>query len=116
MPNVFAQMDAQDSGTPSGVPAALGGITFHLFTDAALHDIGTGDGIIQGGPPETRTMVRTRPLADLSRRTIFLHDGSAKTLADSVQRHGGQAAGSRALFNALTPDQRRQVIAFLGSL
>ena len=44
------------------VSTALGNKVFHPFGDFMLHDVGTGDGIVQNGGQATRNMVRTAPL------------------------------------------------------
>ena len=36
------------------VPAALGNKIIHPYSDFLLHDIGTGDGIVQAGPLHAR--------------------------------------------------------------
>jgi hypothetical protein len=54
------------------VPAALGNKLIHPFSDFLLHDIGTGDGIVQNGGPQTRTKVRTVPLWGLRARGRFM--------------------------------------------
>lgn len=100
----------------ASVPAALGDKVFHPFGDFMLHNVGTGDGIIQGGSPETRNMVRTAPLWGLRIRTVMMHDGRSATLDDAIGRHGGQAAGSRGLFLTLPADDKRKVKTFLLSL
>ena len=41
------------------VPAALGNKIIHPFSDFALHDVGTGDGIVQNGGQSTRNKLRT---------------------------------------------------------
>ena len=41
------------------VPPALGNKIIHPYGDFMLHDIGTGDGIVQNGGPATRNKVRT---------------------------------------------------------
>ena len=41
------------------VPAALGDKLIHPFSDFLLHDVGTGDGIVQNGGASTRNKVRT---------------------------------------------------------
>jgi CxxC motif-containing protein (DUF1111 family) len=98
----------------SSVPAALGGKTFHPYSDLMTHNLSTGDGIEQG--PAPRNEMRTTPLMGLRRRTLLVHDGRSATLADAINRHGGQGSASRSLFLALPADGRRQVLAFLGSL
>ena len=44
------------------VPAALGNKTFHPFSDFLLHNVGTGDGIVQNGGQATANKLRTPPL------------------------------------------------------
>ena len=44
------------------IPPALGNKLIHPFGDFLLHDVGTGDGIVQNGPQSTRLRVRTAPL------------------------------------------------------
>jgi CxxC motif-containing protein (DUF1111 family) len=98
------------------VPAALGNKLIHPFSDFLLHDIGTGDGIVQNGGPQTRNKVRTVPLWGLRARGRFMHDAASHSFADAIARHGGQAAGARANFNALANADRSRVLLFLSSL
>ena len=99
------------------VPAALGNKTIRPFGDFLLHDIGTGDGIVQNGGAGTRNMVRTAPLWGLRMRPELMHDGLSLTLNDAIQRHGGVGGTqSRNAFNALSAATRADVIAFLNSL
>ncbi len=55
------------------VPAALGNKIIHPFSDFLLHNIGTGDGIVQNGGPQTRNKLRTVPLWGLRARGRFMH-------------------------------------------
>jgi CxxC motif-containing protein (DUF1111 family) len=97
------------------VPPELGSEIIHPFSDFALHDIGTGDGV--PGPAGTNNSFRTIPLWGLRMAPgMFMHDGLSFTLNDAIQRHGGQATASRNAFNTLTTTQKNQVIAFLNSL
>ena len=98
------------------VPAALGNKIIHPFSDFLLHDIGTGDGIVQNGGPQTRNKLRTVPLWGLRARGRFMHDAGSQSFAEAIGRHGGQAAGSRASFNALSSADRNRVLLFLSSL
>ncbi|HTG32895.1 MAG TPA: di-heme oxidoredictase family protein [Thermoanaerobaculia bacterium] len=103
------------SGDP--VPPALGHKRIHPYSDFLLHNIGTGDGIVQDGSPQnTRNKIRTAPLWGLRTHQVFLHDGSATTLQDAIQRHDGQALGVTAAFNRLTSTQQQDLITFLSSL
>lgn len=69
------------------VPEALGNKIIHPYSDFLLHDVGTGDGIVQNGPQTTRLKVRTAPLWGLRTRTRFLHDGRATTLEEAILGH-----------------------------
>ncbi len=110
-----------NAGTPMAngdpVPAALGHKRIHPYSDFLLHNIGTGDGIVQEGSPQsTRNKVRTAPLWGVRTHQVFLHDGSATSLQDAIQRHDGQALGITAKFNKLNDTQQQDLITFLMSL
>ena len=98
------------------IPAALARKTFHPFGDFLLHDIGTGDLIVQNGGPITRTRVRTAPLWGVRTRTNLMHDGETFTFNEAILRHAGEASQVRARYQALTPTQKKQLIMFLESL
>ena len=109
------------------VPVALGDKIIHPFSDFLLHDIGTGDGIVETNGELTRNKIRTAPLWGLRTRDKFMHDGGSSsaptnsgaqsfTLNEAVLRHAGQATSSRTAYQALTPLQRSQLIRFLRSL
>jgi CxxC motif-containing protein (DUF1111 family) len=98
------------------VPTALGNKVFHPYGDFLLHDVGTGDGIVQAGPADTRNKLRTVPLWGLRIKSRFMHDNASMTLSDAIQRHAGEAEGVIASFSALTAAQQQQLITFLKSL
>src|SRR5260370_37103794 len=62
-----------DGGTFT-VPEALGDKIIHPFSDYLLHDIGTGDGIVQVGPQDKANKLRTAPLWGLRTKPRFMHD------------------------------------------
>jgi CxxC motif-containing protein (DUF1111 family) len=98
------------------VPEALGGKQIHPFSDYLLHDIGTGDGIVQNGPADTQYKMRTMPLWGLRTRTQLMHDAQSSTYSDAITRHAGEAANEAQQFEQLTPAQKSLLFAFLGSL
>src|SRR5262245_40027504 len=99
------------------VPAALGNKIIRPFSDFLLHDIGTGDGIVQNGGAGTRNMVRTAPLWGVRARPELMHDGLSLSFNDAIQRHAGVGGTFvRNNFNALSAGQRADIIAFLNSL
>ena len=98
------------------VPAALGNKVFHPYGDFLLHDVGTGDGIVQAGPADTANKLRTVPLWGLRIKSRFMHDNASITLSDAIQRHAGEAQAVITRFSALTAAQQQQLITFLKSL
>jgi CxxC motif-containing protein (DUF1111 family) len=59
---------------------------------------------------------RTAPLWGVADSAPYLHDGRASTLEEAIEQHAGEAASTAARFNALPPEQRAAVIAFLKTL
>jgi CxxC motif-containing protein (DUF1111 family) len=98
------------------VSTALGDKNIHPFGDYLLHDIGTGDGIVQNGGQGTRNQVRTAPLWGIGSRTRFMHDGASLTATAAIQRHGNQANTAKNNFNALSAQNQADVLAFIFSL
>jgi len=98
------------------VPAALGNKIIHPFSDFALHNVGTGDGIVQNAGQGTANQMRTPPLWGIRARNRLMHEGLNITIFDSIQLHAGQATTARNNFNALTAGQRNDLIAFVLSL
>src|SRR5580693_7909493 len=78
------------------IPAALGSVTFHPYGDFLMHDVGTGDGILQAIPEHygkkvfrlmsdymakqdfesSRNKIRTAPLWGVRLRPRLMHDGA----------------------------------------
>ena len=56
------------------VPDALGNKIIHPYSDFLLHDIETGDGIVQAAPQDTANKLRTAPLWGLRMRPRYMHD------------------------------------------
>ena len=94
----------------------MGNKIINPFGDFLMHDIGTGDGIVQNGGPATRNMVRTAPLWGLRARSRFMHDGLSFDLASAILRHQNQARVARDNFKALPPRGRDKLLTFLLSL
>jgi CxxC motif-containing protein (DUF1111 family) len=104
------------NGGAFSVPAALGNKIIHPFSDFALHNIGTGDGIVQNAGQGSANQMRTAPLWGIRARNRFMHEGLNITIFDSIQLHAGQATTSRNNFNSLTAAQQNDLIAFVLSL
>jgi CxxC motif-containing protein (DUF1111 family) len=110
----------------------------HPYTDLLLHDMGEGlaDTMIDGNAQPS--MWRTSPLwgigslpyvqetpeeingPDLPHGAVsnarYLHDGRARTLMEAILWHDGESRASRQKFEALSAQQRADILLFLGSL
>lgn len=98
------------------VPAALGSKVIHPYGDFLLHDVGTGDGIVQDGPPDTANKMRTAPLWGVRTRDRLMHDGESLTRNEAILRHGGEATFVINNYRSLSTNQKNQLITFLNSL
>jgi CxxC motif-containing protein (DUF1111 family) len=98
------------------VPTALGSKIIHPFSDFALHNVGTGDGIVQNAGQGSANQIRTPPLWGIRARNRLMHDGLTLTITESINRHAGQATTARNNFNALSAADRAAVVAFVLSL
>jgi CxxC motif-containing protein (DUF1111 family) len=98
------------------VPAALGNKRIHPFSDFLLHNVGTGDGIVQNGGQATRNQVRTPPLWGMRSRARLGHDGETVNRNEMILRHFGQANPVINNYLLLSDNQKNQLITFLNSL
>jgi CxxC motif-containing protein (DUF1111 family) len=98
------------------VPEALGDKVIHPFSDFLLHDIGTGDGIVQVGPQDTANKLRTAPLWGLRMKARFMHDLGSLSLYNAIERHDGEAHDAAQGFKGLSPAQKEELITFLKTL
>jgi CxxC motif-containing protein (DUF1111 family) len=104
-----------DGGT-FAVPVALGNKIIHPYSDFLLHDIGTGDGIVQTGPADTANKLRTAALWGLRMRPRYMHDLKSLTLQNAIERHEGEAERVGQRFRDLTEAQKNDLLTFLKSL
>jgi CxxC motif-containing protein (DUF1111 family) len=118
------------------IPAALGSVTFHPWGDFLMHDVGTGDGILQATREHygkrvfqmmsgylskqdfesSRNKIRTAPLWGVRLRPRLMHDGASLTLRDAIQRHQGEAMHVSQKFEKLKREDQEAIIEFLKSL
>ncbi|HEV7226466.1 MAG TPA: di-heme oxidoredictase family protein, partial [Pirellulales bacterium] len=106
-----------------------------IYSDLLLHDMGEaledpvpasprGSASYYGGadsllvkiPPEDRREWRTPPLWGARDSAPYLHDGRARTFAEAIAWHGGEAAKSAQDFRRLEKDEQEEVLAFLNCL
>jgi CxxC motif-containing protein (DUF1111 family) len=103
------------------VSERLGNKEIHPYSDYLLHDVGTGDGIIQNVRPEdydqsTANKFRTAPLWGLRYRLWMMHDGRSLTYHQAIMRHRGEALEVTLKYAHLSPAQQQELEQFLGSL
>jgi len=118
------------------IPAALGSVTFHPFSDFLLHNVGTGDGIVESmdehyGPrvhtlvwrnlsdvqfQRTANKIRTAPLWGVRLQTRLMHDGLSLTFLDAILRHAGEASDVTDRFRRLSRQEQDDLFQFLRSL
>ncbi len=98
------------------VPDVLGNKAIHPFGDFLLHDVGTGDGVVQNGGPATRNRMRTAPLWGVRTRNRLMHDGEALTFDEAILRHAGEAAQVIGNYRNLPGSDKVRISRFLESL
>ena len=98
------------------VSPALGGKLIQPYSDFLLHNVGTGDGIVQNGGPSTRNKIRTAPLWGLRLRERLMHDGGSLTRTAAILRHGSEAGFVIDLYRQLPESQKALLDTFLRSL
>ncbi len=107
------------NGTGAGkftVTAALGDKIIHPYSDFLLHDVGTGDGIVQNGGQSTRNKLTTPPLWGLRTRARFMHDLFNVTRTNAILRHTNEAEPVIQNYINLSTTQKNQIGTFLNSL
>ena len=118
------------------IPAALGSVSLHPYSDFLMHDVGTGDGILQATREHyghqvfqqmsgylskqdferSRNKIRTAPLWGVRLRPRLMHDGASLTLLEAITRHSGEAGHVIKQFEKLKRPEQNAVIEFLKSL
>ena len=100
------------------VANALGNKRIRPFGDFLLHDIGTGDGIVQNGGQSTRNKIRTAPLWGLRARGRFMHDSLSFSLTTrfsaTATRRGGAGGVQCADHDEQQQGDRVPVVAVTG--
>lgn len=115
-----------------------GSVTVQLWGDLKRHDLGpeahepldqpvdpslpnyeTGE--VAGRIEETldpipKEQMLTTELWGVRDTGPWWHDGSSPTIDDAILRHGGEAQAARDAYDALTEDEKRDLLAFLNSL
>jgi CxxC motif-containing protein (DUF1111 family) len=93
--------------------------TIHPYTDLLLHDMGTGladnlgEGIATGAEWRTAPLWSIGLTAGVSSGEAYLHDGRARTIAEAILWHGGEANAAKEAFRTMSAANRAALIAFL---
>jgi CxxC motif-containing protein (DUF1111 family) len=118
------------------IPPALGSVTLHPYGDFLMHDVGTGDGILQAirehyghrvfqqmadylskqDFESSRNKIRTAPLWGVRLRPRLMHDGTSLTFLEAITRHHGEANHVTQQFEKLKRPDQEAIIEFLKSL
>jgi CxxC motif-containing protein (DUF1111 family) len=97
--------------------AALSFKAYAPFSDFLLHDMGALGDRIGGEGEATPREMRTAPLWGLRLAgASYLHDGRARSIAEAIERHDGQARRSRNDYVSLSPAKKAALLAFLRTL
>ena len=133
---VTAPAGTKINGGTFTIPAALGSVTLHPYSDFLMHDVGTGDGILQAIPEHygrrvfqrmagymskqdfesSRNKIRTAPLWGVRLRPRLMHDGASLTFLDAIVRHRGESDHVTQKFEKLKRADQEAIIEFLKSL
>jgi CxxC motif-containing protein (DUF1111 family) len=98
------------------------GVTIHPYTDLLLHDVGDDLSDARRDFQAEGEEWRTPPLWGLGLTQLiapdatFLHDGRARTVAEAILWHGGEAFPAREDFRRATRSDRDALLAFLATL
>jgi CxxC motif-containing protein (DUF1111 family) len=131
-----APVGTKINGGTFTIPAALGSISLHPYGDFLMHDVGTGDGILQATREHygqrvfqqmsaylskqdfesSRNKIRTAPLWGVRLRPRLMHDGASVTLLEAITRHRGEASHVIQQFEKLKRPDQENIIEFLKSL
>ena len=118
------------------IPKALAEKQFHPYGDFLLHNVGTGDGIVQSMTEHygknmyqitwknlsiseyngTANKIRTAPLWGVRLHSRLMHDGASVTLLDAILRHRGEAENVTEKFEKLKSSEKEALLEFLRSL
>ena len=124
------------NGGTFAIPPALASATFHPYGDFLMHDVGTGDGILQATREHyghkvfaqmsdylsrqdfesSRNKIRTAPLWGVRLRPRLMHDGTSLTLLEAITRHRSEATHVIQQFEKLKRPDQEAIIEFLKSL
>jgi CxxC motif-containing protein (DUF1111 family) len=133
---ITAPSGSKINGGTFTIPPALGSVALHPYGDFLMHDVGTGDGILQATREHyghqvfqqmsgylskqdfegSRNKIRTAPLWGVRLRPRLMHDGASLTFLEAITRHRGEASHVIQQFEKLKKPDQEAIIEFLKSL
>ena len=99
-----------------------GPFTIRPYTDLLLHDMGPDladdrpDFAAGGSEWRTPPLWGLGLIETVNGHTFLLHDGRARTIAEAILWHGGEAEQARERFRTSSRDERADLLRFLESL
>jgi CxxC motif-containing protein (DUF1111 family) len=103
----------------SELGAAETNVTYHPFSDFAIHDMGTGDADRVSQGAANGQQFRTAPLWGVGQRIFFMHDGRTNNLVTAIEDHASSGSEANSVvqnFNMLSTANQQALIDFLRSL
>ncbi|HLL23391.1 MAG TPA: di-heme oxidoredictase family protein [Kofleriaceae bacterium] len=125
---LFDQLGCASCHTPTLVTGAAHPIphlreqTIHPYTDLLLHDVGDDltdarrDFLAEGVEWRTPPLWGLGLTQRVAPNATFLHDGRARTVAEAILWHGGEAFATREAFRLAAKRDRDALLAFLATL
>jgi hypothetical protein len=88
----------------------------NIYADFKRHDLGPEFHETNFDGVTVQREFMTEPLWGVASTAPYGHDGRSLTLRNVIERHGGEAAQSRANFQSLSEAKQRALLDFLGTL
>ena len=120
--SLFAKLDCTSCHTPEWTTGdspyeALRRKKIAPYTDMLMHDLGRGKPTHDSGKQLSVREFRTPALWGIGLSGgPFFHDGSTATLEEAIDRHEGEALGSRDKWRKLNSNDKNALLKFLKSL
>jgi CxxC motif-containing protein (DUF1111 family) len=108
-----------DQTTGKSAMTGQSNLTYHPYTDMALHSMGTGlaDGVSQGHA--NGSQFRTAPLWGVGQRIFLHHDGRNKDIPSAILAHSSPGSEANTViqnYNMLSVSDKQSLVNFLRSL
>ena len=105
------------NGGAMRVSNALGNKIIHPFSDFLLHDVGTGDGIVQnGGRLDAEQAPDGAAVGPAGARTLHARQPDLRPGRTPSRATANQGAAARNAFNGLSTNDKARLMSFLLSL